>query len=122
MPEPDLGAWLKAARLRAGLTGRQAALAAGVDHARLLDLERGLDRNTGRPTRPRRETLERLAKAYGLGFDVVAEAAGVSLPVPLQDPDLDELATLYRSLGAGDRRLAVALVRALAEARCDFSP
>lgn len=122
MAEANLGAWLKAKRLEAGLNLRQAAIAAGIDHARLMDLERGVDRNTGRPTRPRRETLERLAQAYRLGFDVVAEAAGVALPLPLVEPQLEELLNLYRSLGAGDRLLAVALVRALAEARSTQSP
>lgn len=119
MAEENLGAWLKAKRLAASLSLRQAALAAGVDHARLMDLERGVDRNTGKPTRPRRETLERLAIAYNLGLDVVSEAAGLGAPAPVTDPELQAMLDLFRQLTRDERRLALSLVRVLVDARKD---
>ena len=54
---------LRAIRERQGLSQRAAGLAAGMSHQYLSNLENGRIRN------PSLETLERLARAYGLGVD-----------------------------------------------------
>ena len=112
MPPDELGPWLKAQRLRQGLGLRQAARAAKVDASRLSDIERGVDRNSKQPTRPSREVAARLAKAYDLGWDQVAEVAGWQGPREPEDPELAELVATFKPLGTHERQLVLALVRA----------
>lgn len=68
-----------------------------------------------KPTRPGRESLEALAIAYNLGL--VSEAAGLGAPAPVTDPELQAMLDLFRQLSRDERRLTLALVRVLVDAR-----
>lgn len=110
--ENELGAWLLAQRQKTGLSLRKAAKRAGITHSRLGDLEKGVSHVTLRPTRPRRELAERIAKIYNAPMDQLAEVGGWGRLPEFTDPDLSSLLAAFKPLSNPNRRLVLAIVLA----------
>jgi len=72
-----LGAYIRTARERAGLSQRQLATAAGFHHSRLARLESGEVSD-----RPKAEHLQRLADVLGLDSAELLAFIGVTPPKP----------------------------------------
>lgn len=72
----QFGAWLVQLREERNLTLRAAAKLIGIDHTRLISLEQGIERTTGRPTLPSAELAVRIALAYRYPKEKLLAEAG----------------------------------------------
>jgi HTH-type transcriptional regulator, competence development regulator len=58
------------------MSARQVAEMTGLSHSYILDLERGINRTTGKHITPTIETLARLSRAYRYSLDELLRIAG----------------------------------------------
>ena len=63
----ELGEYIKTNR--GDMSIREAAKAVGLSHTRLGDIEKGVDRRTGKKTNPHPKTLKKIA--HGLNLDYI---------------------------------------------------
>lgn len=59
---------------------RDVAKRAGISHAYLNQLEKGVDPRTGKPLKPSADTLKGIARAYNYPYERLLEAAGYISP------------------------------------------
>lgn len=114
-PEQRFGEVIRELRQRKEWTLRRAAEAVEITHQRLAELERGVARGTSNPTRPTKEVVGRLAIAYGVPRDYLLELAGYARERPLVSDDDGLVLDLYHSLDDERRRVALGMLRLLAE-------
>lgn len=84
------GALLFQLREARGLSQRAAAKLVGVSNTRLMSLENGKDKNSGRPTLPSPELTVRIAQAYRVPKDRLLMLAGY-LPWLMDEDDVNQL-------------------------------
>lgn len=113
-----LGSKLKALRLAAKLSLREAARRSGVSHARLREIEAGLDHRTKKPVKAPRDLIERLADLYQFPVDALLALARYSVeeveaakPPTEAEIDARELAAICVNLSVGRRRLLLGIAR-----------
>lgn len=111
--ETEFGSFIRELRDERRMSLRGAAKAIGIGHMRLDELERGVSRTTGRPTRPRRELLSRLAEVYEVPHDALLERAGYAREERALSQDEQLVVDLLRCLDDHHRRLAMQLVMAV---------
>lgn len=110
----NIGKLIKEARLDKGLTQEELGKKVGVQKSAIAKYE------NGRVVNIKRSTLQKLAQALDLkGSDLIIEsnpqeAAELSAKV-LMDSDLREVAELYMSLSAEDKKAYKDLLRRLAK-------
>ena len=78
------------------MSQRSAARMMGISQTRLISLENGRDRNTGRPTIPSPELTTRIALAYQYPKQQLLLLAGYS-PWVLEEPEVELLLLLAAS-------------------------
>lgn len=109
------GSFIRELRETERLSLRQAAKRIGVTHPRLAELEAGITHATGRPTRPTREMVQRIARTYGVAYDTLLDLAGYAREhSELSDEDalmLDH----FRSLDLRGKRTALRMMVVLRE-------
>jgi transcriptional regulator with XRE-family HTH domain len=76
-----LGHELERARTTAGLSAREVADAAGISSVYLRAIERGSNPKTGKPSRPRADTLLAVSRALGLDPAGILSRAGYRDPI-----------------------------------------
>lgn len=113
--EQQFGAKLRELRENKEWTLRRAAKAAGITHQRLAELEAGVARGTGKATRPSKDVVGRLARAYDVPKDFLLELAGYARERPLISDRDALLLDLFHLLSDGKQRLALGMLRLLAE-------
>lgn len=112
----DIGAYLRAQRLKKGWSLREAAAQIGISYSRLTELERGKSYTTDHPTRAGREIIERIAVAYGLDSQVLLAEAGYAVgEVSELSSDARRLLMLYESLPNDRKKLLLRTALAFAE-------
>lgn len=111
----SFGAYLKELRERQGWTVRKAATTIGVSSSRLAEIERGESYRTLRETKPSRDLIVRMAKAYDVSSDVLLELAGyqVNKAMPETTPDARLMLELYTSLPPDRQELAIQMLKVL---------
>lgn len=109
----ELGSFLRAERTTRRLSLRAAADLIGVDHMRLSDIEKGINRATGNPTRPSAEMLQRIARAYQVPQEHLLELAGLRRIMPDDDDETRLLMAMFGELDRYHRRLIIGIVRSV---------
>jgi hypothetical protein len=71
---------------------------------------------------PSPDKLRQLAAGAGLTVSEVFEAAGRKVPEPMEDEEERRFLHLYRTLGAEDRRVLEATMRAMSERNARQAP
>ncbi|GEA17537.1 helix-turn-helix domain-containing protein [Moorella sp. E306M] len=74
---------------------REAAERAGISHAYLSQLEKGIDPRSGKEIKPSPETLKGLSKAYNFPYEELLAAAGY-LPEKKDQPNSSTPSWWYR--------------------------
>ena len=111
--EEQFGKKLAELRKQHGWTLRKAALAIGISHMRLGELEIGRSRSTGNPTRPTRDLVGKIAQVYGVPKDYLLERAGYAREHPtLTDQDALML-DRFHALDDPHRTMALEILRVL---------
>lgn len=112
----DFGSYLKAQRKARGWTLKEAADRIGTSTSRLAEVERGKSYHTEHATRPSRDLVERMAKAYELPADLLLIEAGYT-PSPAKElsPEASRMLLLFESLPLDRRQLALGILRLMAE-------
>ena len=107
------GAYLKELRERQNWTVRKAAAVIGVSPSRLAEIERGESYRTLRETKPSRDLITRMAKAYEVSCDILLELAGyqVNKAMPETTPDARLMLELYESLPPDHKELAIQMLK-----------
>lgn len=95
--QPSVGAYLREVRISKGLSLREAAKRIGINHSRVVDVEKGVDSNRALPFVPSYELLLRFADAYGLPPDELFRRAGRE-PLAKLSEDEWKLLRRYRAL------------------------
>ena len=113
MQEEELGELLKRLRAERGWSRETAAKAIGISRNRLEELELGVTRGTGRPTRPSRENVVNLAAAYGLPRDFLLIRAGYVAENPELTEQESYVLTVFRTLDNDQQALAMRLLAAI---------
>lgn len=111
--EATFGARIKELRIEKRLSVRKAALAVGISHHRLDELERGVSRSTGNPTRASRETVKKLAEVYVVPHDSLLELAGYAREHRDLNDEESLLVDLFRRLDDDQRSMAVRIMQAI---------
>ena len=110
------GAFIRRLREERGLSLRKAARAIAIGHGRLAELEHETSQSTGRPTKPQRALVMRIADAYGIPRDTLLEYAGYARERPDLSPDVQLVVDMMCELDDHYRALAVALVQSVSAA------
>lgn len=107
------GAYLKEQRSRRGLSIRKAAALVGVSPSRLGEIERGESYRTLRETRPSRELIESLARAYEIDVNGLLEMAGYqsAAAAPAFSPKARLAIELFESLDPDRQELALEMLK-----------
>lgn len=108
----SIGDYLRTVRRDRGWSAREASKRLGVSYNRLLEIEAGHSRTTGRPTTPSVELLLRISQGYEIPLPLLLELAGLAGKSP--DDQLEaELIQIWRTLSPKTRNMAIAVVRAM---------
>jgi transcriptional regulator with XRE-family HTH domain len=106
------GAYLKMLRARAGWSVREVHRRTGLAEGRLYDLERGVERSTGKETHPSRKACKAIADAFNVPLGEVLAQAGYRLEGATSPEDHEmELLTMYRSLSPEWQRKVLQAMR-----------
>lgn len=111
--EETFGQHLKQLRLARGLSLRRAAELVNIGHMRLSELEDGKTKATGRPTRARRQLVEKFAEAYQVGAGGLLELAGYPVDRPALSADEVYVLELLRCLEQPEFELALRLLESI---------
>jgi transcriptional regulator with XRE-family HTH domain len=110
------GSYLKEQRKARGLTLSKAAELIGISTSRLAEIERGTSYHTDHATRPSRELVEKIAKAFDLPRDMLLIEAGHPVDAVSElSPEARRLLLLFETLSPERKRLALGMLRLLAE-------
>lgn len=88
-------------QLRGEETPNQAALRIGLSPNHYRDLERGYSLQRGKPLKPSKETLEKIAVAFKTDYCILAKAANLPVKDTIESvpfPDNPTLHQWYKSL------------------------
>ncbi|MNS01618.1 Transcriptional regulator ClgR [compost metagenome] len=114
----DFGDYLKDQRERRKWTLRHAAEQIGTSASRLSEIERGQSYHTGHATRPSRELVERIARAYDLPLQVLLASAGYpEVNTPELSAEARIAAALFENLSPERKDLALGMLHLLAESK-----
>jgi transcriptional regulator with XRE-family HTH domain len=83
--EPTIGEYLYQVRQLKGWTLREAAQHIGLTHARVDEIEKGVDYRTGKTFHPSYMALVKFAKAYGLPYEELLRRGGYEPMIELTD-------------------------------------
>lgn len=108
------GEWIRERRSERGLSQKEAAARLKISPSRLAEIEAGVTYARGRPTRPSRELVLRMAVTYGLAEELLLAEAG--FPVS-KEPELSSEArkaiAMFDALSEEGQRLTLAFMRML---------
>lgn len=92
-----------------GWSLRDAAIRIGIHHARLDELEKGLDNRTGRPAIASYVTVVKLARAYEIEPDELLKLAGYEPGIELSEQER-HLIEKFRAMDEAGREALIRLL------------
>jgi transcriptional regulator with XRE-family HTH domain len=118
----NFATWLREKRKASGLTQKELAKAAGdiITDAYISNLETQKDiGKQGAPTRPSLPVVDALAKALRVPVSEARKAAGYDPGATGSSADEQNLLAYYRELSSENRKVALAIMRAIHEQTLD---
>ncbi len=118
--DESIGQVLKRIRLDRGWSTRVAGQKLGISYTRVNEVELGVSKTTGKPTKPTIDFLIKAARGYNIPLTLLLQAAGLA-DESGDEASEAEFVAVFRRLTPRSRDLALALLRTI-EARDDREP